>query len=250
VNPLHCRSPLDSCGPSGRRTSADLFVCPYGAPDAAGQCCFPAAAEAAATHSSAGRTSSSSGAAQSLASAAAGHPAVAEPASAAEAAAKAGSAVPAPAAVVDRLAGSTCFCGDAGDAGALATVPAHWLGPAPFLVGALSVLLSCVHFLALCCLLPYYSVGQQLRIWGAELPSLRHVASIPWSRFSCEPVIFERCRTDTTRNQILGALDRESKFPGRLNGGYVPFLPSARRRSFCSLGKPLAVRIPAKNDAY
>ena len=96
----------------------------------------------------AGRTSFSSDAGQKPAAWAV-HPAAAaaeEPASAAEPAAADSAAGPEAA----RLAGSTCFCDDACGADGLATVPDHSSGTTPDLAGAPSVLLSCVHFLALC----------------------------------------------------------------------------------------------------
>jgi hypothetical protein len=47
-------------------------------------------------------------------------------------------------------------CGGAGGADAPATDPGRWPGSAPFQIGAASILLSCVHFLALCFVMHCY----------------------------------------------------------------------------------------------
>ena len=63
-----------------------------------------------------------------------------------------------------------CFCDDAGGADVLATAPGRSPGLAPTLVEALSVLLSCVHFLALYCVVHYFSSVSISEYEGAELP--------------------------------------------------------------------------------
>src|SRR5579863_3137892 len=153
AHPQRCHSRCDSYDPSDLQMYADLSASLCVGHCAAGQCCFPAGAEACC--SSAERISSSFGAvlnpalAVRLVAAAAGEPASAagEPAP--------DSAAPDPAA--GHPAGLTCFCDDAGGADVLATVPGCWPGLTPARAGVSSVLLSCVHFLALCSGLHHFS---------------------------------------------------------------------------------------------
>ena len=86
------------------------------------------------------------------------------------------------------LAGSIYSCGGAGGADAPATAPGRWPGLAPVQTGAASILLSCVHFLALCYLVHFAFLNQLIPIWeGAELPFLPFVQNGTGNTTACSP---------------------------------------------------------------